>query len=43
MKNWINVLTCALCRKEEHPANYKGCEIYQEKIKAQEPKQKTVV
>lgn len=26
-----------------HPANYKGCEIYQKKLKAQQPKRMTVV
>lgn len=34
---------CALCGQEGHPANYKGCQIYQKRVKAQETKRKTVV
>lgn len=33
---------CALCEKN-HTANYKGCEVYQKKLKEQQTKKSTVV
>lgn len=33
---------CALCGKD-HTSNYKGCEVYQKKLKEQQPKKSTVV
>jgi len=35
--------TCVLCGKQGHPASYKGCEVYQRKVKAQLPRKTTVV
>jgi hypothetical protein len=35
--------TCALCKEKGHTANYKGCPVYQKKLKAQQPKKLTVV
>lgn len=35
--------TCALCGQKGHPANYKGCETYQKRLKAQQQKKVTVV
>jgi hypothetical protein len=35
--------TCALCKEKGHTANYKGCPVYQKKLKAQQPKKITVV
>lgn len=34
--------TCALCNQKGHTANYKGCEVYQKKLKAQNPEKITV-
>lgn len=38
-----SVPTCALCNQKGHTANYKGCEIYQRKIKEYQPKKTTAV
>lgn len=35
--------TCALCNQKGHTANYRGCEVYQRKLKSQQPKNTTVV
>lgn len=34
---------CALCQNEGHTANYKGCSVYQKKIKNQNQQTKTVI
>lgn len=33
-----SVATCALCNEKGHPANYKGCPVYQNKLKSQQTK-----
>ena len=33
-----SVATCALCNEKGHPANYKGCPVYQKKLKSQQTK-----
>lgn len=35
--------TCVLCSQKGHTANYKGCSVYQNKLKAQQSKKETVV
>lgn len=37
-----SVATCALCGEKGHPANYKGCPVYQAKQKSLQPRKQTV-